>query len=108
MYHHALLLLFLALLAPAADSYIVRPFHVALSHGVPRMNDLVRNYRVPPTLPPIVGSVSPTQGVDPQWLQVLRKTWLDEFDWESSQDYMNRYLLHHPFHLHRAPPNVLS
>ena len=105
MHPHTPLFFLVALLTPA-DSYIVYPFRVALSHGVQRMNDLVRNYRVPTTLPSIVSSNSPSQGVDPQWLHALRKSWLDEFDWESRQDYMNRYLLYHSFHLHWASPHV--
>lgn len=82
--------LLIALLVSVVDSYILRPFHVSLSHGASCMRNLVRNSRVPSPLPSIATSLSPTHGIDAQWLQSLRETWINEFDWEGRQDYMNR------------------
>ncbi|KAF8531967.1 Alpha/Beta hydrolase protein [Gautieria morchelliformis] len=89
--HTLLVVLLVVLLAAVVEAHIVRPFHVALSHGTSRMNDLVRNSRVPSALPSITTPASPTPGIDVQWLHALRKSWLEEFNWENRQDYMNSF-----------------
>jgi Epoxide hydrolase N terminus len=82
--------LLVVLLVSVVEAYIVSPFQVALSNGTSRMNDLVRNSRVPSLLPPLTLAASPTPGIDDQWLHALQKAWLEEFNWENRQAYINR------------------
>ncbi|KAF8585044.1 epoxide hydrolase 1 [Ramaria rubella] len=79
------------LVSAVAKPHVVHPFQVDLSDGVSRMQDLIRGTRIPSALPPVVGAVSSNLGIDVQWLRILQKTWIDEFDWQSHQDYMNGF-----------------
>ncbi|RSL40964.1 hypothetical protein CEP53_013055 [Fusarium sp. AF-6] len=73
------------------NTFHLRPFHVDLSHNVPRMIELVRDYRLPDQ--PEYPGVGSSMGIDLDVLKGLRKQWLSDFDWKTEQANLNK--LHH-------------
>lgn len=71
-----------------ADNFHLRPFHINLSYNVPRMIELVRNYRLPDK--PEYPGVGSSMGIDLDVLKSLRKQWLSNFDWKKEQDILNK------------------
>ncbi|KIJ55643.1 hypothetical protein M422DRAFT_151860 [Sphaerobolus stellatus SS14] len=79
----------------SACASLVKPFRVDLTSGIPRMKQLIRRTHIPQSLPPIA-HVTPSPpfsnpGMDAEWLNELRKTWLETFDWKAEQDYINSF-----------------
>lgn len=70
------------------DNFQLRPFHIDLSHNVPRMIELVRNYQLPDK--PEYPGVGSSMGIDLDVLKSLRKQWLSDFDWKTEQDNLNK------------------
>jgi hypothetical protein len=66
----------------------VQPFEINLSAGVPYMLEKIRTTELPvaPQYPGVGGS----KGIDLTVLETLRDQWLNEFDWEKEQEYLNR------------------
>ena len=68
--------------------YNVRPFNIDLSGGVTHMLDLVRSTKLPDHQEyPGVGD---TAGIALQTLKNMQAEWVDNFDWETEQAYMNQ------------------
>ena len=70
------------------QSFNLRPFTIDLSRGVPRMVELIKNTRLPEE--PQYPGVEPFFGIDLEVLKSLREDWLNKFDWEKEQAYLNK------------------
>lgn len=82
----------------------VQPFEINLSAGVPYMLEKIRTTELPvmPQYPGVAGS----KGIDLTVLEALRDQWLNEFDWEKEQEYLNRYVS--PAHSMQQSPLVTN
>jgi Epoxide hydrolase N terminus len=79
--------------APRPDQPVnLRSFKVNLSHGVPRMMELIRDTHLPDE--PQYPGVGSSRGIDLNVMKSLREEWLNEFDWEKEQAYLNRLVNH--------------
>lgn len=89
-------LLSLQAVAPTLSdqSFNLRPFTIDLSRGVPRMMELIKNTQLPEK--PQYPGVEIFFGIELDVLKSLRENWLNDFDWEKEQAYLNR-LVNHPF-----------
>ncbi|KAI9151324.1 epoxide hydrolase 1 [Paramyrothecium foliicola] len=67
----------------------VQPFRVDLSAGVPDMLAKVRNTALPEE--PQYPGVGSTKGIDLAVLNSLRDQWLNDFDWNREQEYLNSF-----------------
>ena len=78
----------LGIATPVEKPFIVKPFKVNLSNGVPRMLNLIRDSKLPDKSEyPSVGS---SFGIDLDVLKGLKKQWLDDFDWQKEQDAISK------------------
>lgn len=75
-------------LPSSKENYHLRPFHIDLSRNVPRMIELVRDYRLPDK--PEYPGVGSSMGIDLDVLKSLRKQWLSDFDWKTEQANLNK------------------
>ncbi|KAK4626608.1 Putative epoxide hydrolase [Fulvia fulva] len=71
------------------DKYHVRPFHIDLSRGVPRMLDLVQNTHLPKE--PEYPGLGDSAGIDLDVLKGMREQWLTTFDWNKEQESLNEF-----------------
>ena len=69
------------------ETFNVRPFKIDLSAGVPRMLKLVNDTQLPEK--PQYPNIGASEGIDLDVLKGLREEWLDQFDWEEEQTYLN-------------------
>lgn len=67
---------------------LVEPFEIDLSGNVARMVDLVKNTKLPDTS--VYSSLGASAGIDLNVLKQLQKEWVDDFDWKSEEEEMNR------------------
>lgn len=70
------------------QSFDLRPFTINLSRGVPRMLNLINDTQLPER--PQYPGIGSSEGIDLEVLKTLRETWLNKFDWEKEQEYLNR------------------
>jgi hypothetical protein len=70
------------------QSFNLRPFTIDLSRGVPRMMRLIKNTQLPEK--PQYPGIESYLGIDLEVLKSLRENWLNKFDWEKEQAYLNR------------------
>lgn len=73
---------------PQNQSVAVQPFKVDLSEGVPRMMELIKNSDLPDE--PQYPGVEPYKGIGLDVLKKLQDQWLNEFDWDKEEEYLNR------------------
>lgn len=66
----------------------LRPFIINLSRGVPRMVELIKDTQLPEK--PEYPGIGSSKGIDLEVLKSLRENWLNKFDWEKEQAYLNR------------------
>ena len=70
------------------DKFNLRPYHVDLSSGVPRMLSLVNNTQLP-EMPEYPG-VGASLGIDLDVLKSLKAEWLGNFSWAKEQAAINK------------------
>lgn len=87
--HSSNLLSFQAAAPTLSDqSFNLRPFTINLSRRVPRMMELIKNTQLPEESQ--YPGVESHFGIDLEVLKSLRENWLNKFDWEKEQAYLNR------------------
>lgn len=74
------------------QTFNVRPFTIDLSRGVPRMLKLINDTKLPEK--PQYPNIGASEGIDLDVLKGLREEWLNEFDWEKEQTYLNTLVGH--------------
>jgi hypothetical protein len=76
---------------PPGDSgaFNLQPFQFNISDRLPRMYELLRETKLPDE--PQYPGVGATKGIDLDVLKSLRDQWLNEYNWEQEQEYLNRY-----------------
>jgi hypothetical protein len=82
------------IIASLARSHVVRPFDADLTRDkrdVSRMLRLVKDAQVPHALPALTTVSSTTPGIDPEFFRTLQSEWIQRFDWNERQEYINRF-----------------
>ncbi|KAL8987284.1 MAG: hypothetical protein Q9169_008714, partial [Polycauliona sp. 2 TL-2023] len=75
--------------ASSNDTFNVQPFKIDLSASVPRMLKLINDTQLPEK--PQYPNIGATEGIDLDVLKGLREEWLNDFDWEEQQAYLNTF-----------------
>lgn len=72
-----------------AGAFNLQPFQFNISDRLPRMYEQLRETKLPDE--PQYPGVGATKGIDLDVLKSLRDQWLNEYNWEQDQEYLNRY-----------------
>ena len=72
-----------------SEVFDLQPFQFNVSDRLPRLYELLRETELPDK--PQYSGIGATKGIDLDVLKSLREQWLNEYDWEQEQEYLNRY-----------------